>query len=162
MRGSGCLLAAVLVVAAPAAAKPPAAGLFVPGKSLGGLRLGMTPAQVRAAWGPDYGRCRSCRNPTWYYNYAAFQPKGAGVEFRGGRVAAVFTLWAPAAWRTPKRLRIGDPATRVTQLYGALPELHCGGYDALTIPGRATTAFYVKDDKVYGFGLSRAGVPVCR
>ena len=145
-----------------AAAKPPPAGVLVPGRSLGGLRLGMTPAQVRASWGGYHGRCRNCSHPTWYYNYTAFTPQGAGVEFRDGRAAAIFTLWAPTGWHTAKRLAIGDPETRVTQLYGALPESHCDFYDAITIPGSTTTAFYIRDDKVYGFGLIRAGVPVCR
>jgi hypothetical protein len=162
MRAFAALVAALGLVAA-AAAKPPPAGLLVPGKSLGGVRLGMAPAEVRAAWGADYGRCRPCAHPTWYYNYAVFQPRGAGVEFRAGRVAAVFTLWAPVGWHTSKRLRIGDPETRVAQLYGGLPEVHCGRYDAVTIPGAAvTTSIYIREDKVWGFGLSRAAVPVCR
>jgi hypothetical protein len=135
----------------------------VPGKSLGGLTVGMTPAQVERAWGRDHGRCRSCGRTTWYFNYAPFKPQGAGVEFRNGHVAAIFTLWAPAAWHTTKRLTIGDPATRITELYGALPESHCSGYDAYVILGRATTtAVYVQDEKVWGFGLSRAEVPACR
>jgi hypothetical protein len=148
---------------ATAAAKPPPAGVLVPGQSLGGLRLGMTPAQVKAAWGGDFGRCRNCVGPTWYYNYAPFTPQGAGVEFRDGRVAAVFTLRAPAGWHTTKRLRIGDSELRVTQLYGALPKIGCTGYDAITlVAAKVTTTFYVQDAKVFGFGLSRAEVPVCR
>lgn len=173
MRGhSASLLTAALVVGGGlcnsllltpgAAAKPPPAGVFVPGKSLGGLRLGMTPARVRALWGSDYGRCRACARTTWYYNYAVFHPQGAGVEFRAGRVTAVFTLWAPAAWHTPKRLRVGDPEGRVAELYGALPRIRCGGYDSLRLPGRPTSVVYVRDGKVWGFGLSRAEVPVCR
>lgn len=149
-------------VATAASAKPPPAGLLIPGKSLGGLRLGMTPAQVRAAWGSDFGRCRGCPHTTWYFNYALFTPKGAGVEIRAGRVAAVFTLWAPSSWHTPRRLRIGDPTARVTQLYGALPQVRCAGYDALTMHGRTITSFFIRDEKVWGFGLSRAGFPVCR
>jgi hypothetical protein len=150
------------LLAALAALALPPGGVLVPGRSLGGLRIGMTPAQVRTAWGAGFGRCRNCPHPTWYYNYAAFHPQGAGVEFRSGHVAAVFTLWAPAGWHTTKRLTIGDPRSRVTELYGALTVTHCGPYDAITIPGRVTTAIYIRDDVVYGFGLSRAGVPVCR
>jgi hypothetical protein len=163
LRRSAVLLTlAAFAASAPTAAKPPPAGLVVPGKSLGGLRLGMTPRQVRAAWGSDYGRCRACPRATWYYNYAPFKPQGAGVEFERGRVTAIFTLWAPAAWHTPRRLAIGDPAARITQLYGALPRVRCGRYDALTLPGPVTTAFYVREEKVWGFGLSRAGAQLCR
>lgn len=155
-------LGAALALAAPTAAQPPPAGVLVPGKSLGGLHLGMTPAQVTAAWG-EHGRCRGCPYPTWYFNYAPFTPKGAGVEFRDNTVAAVYTIYAPASWHTPTRLRIGDPEARVTTLYGALPRVDCGGYHALTlIRKRTTTAFYVVDEKVYGFGLSRVAVQACR
>jgi hypothetical protein len=63
---------ALLLLPAPAGAAPPRAGVAVPGKTLGGLALGMTPAQVRAAWGPRHGACRGCRAPTWYFNYARF------------------------------------------------------------------------------------------
>jgi hypothetical protein len=161
VRAVTAALVAVALVPASAAKLPPA-GLVVPGKSLGGIVLGMTPGQVERVWGGSHGRCRSCKQPTWYFNYAAFRPQGAGVEFRKGRVSAVFTLWAPAAWHTPKRLTIGDPAGRVTELYGALPQSHCLRYDADLILGPATTSIYVRDEKVWGFGLSRAGAPVCR
>ncbi len=162
MPALNALAAALLSLLPVATAKPPPAGLLVPGESLGGLRLGMKPSEVRKAWGSDFGRCRACTNTTWYYNYAVFEPKGAGVEFRGGRVAAIFTLWAPVGWHTTKRLRIGDPETRVAQLYGGLPQIQCGRYNATTIPGAVTTTIYVRDGKVWGFGLSRAAVPVCR
>jgi hypothetical protein len=153
---------AALAAGSGAAAKPPPAGLVVPNVSLGGLRLGMTPAQVQAAWG-DHGRCRGCRHPTWYFNYAPFTPQGTGVEFRKGRAAAIFTLYAPASWHTPKGLVVGDPVARVTKLYGALPRVDCGGYYALTVFHVRTMAlFYIADEKVYGFGLNRVEVPACR
>ena len=162
MRALAATAIAGLALAAAAAAKPPPAGVLVPGKSLGGLRLGMTPAQVVTAWG-DHGRCRGCAYPTWYFNYAPFTPKGAAVEFRGGTVAAIFTVYAPSSWHTPKRLRVGDPEARITKLYGALPRVECGGYYALTlIRNGTTTAFYVVEGKLYGFGLSRVAVPACR
>lgn len=160
----GAVAAAVAAVAVTAAAAaPPKAGLLVPGESLGGIRLGATKDQVRRAWGTNFGLCRSCKHLTWYWNYAPSTPQGAGVEFRGGRVAAVFTLWKPAYWRTPERLRVGDPAGKVTRLYGALPRRDCGDYDVLTLVApRAVTAFYLLNESVWGFGLARPGVPACR
>jgi hypothetical protein len=141
----------------------PQHGVLVPGRSLGGLRLGATPAQVRAAWGPGHGRCRSCTDETWYFTYRAFAPQGAGVEFRRGRAVALFTLWSPPGWRTSHGLAVGDPEARITQLYGALPRLQCNAYSALFMTrDGTTTAFYVVADKLWGFGLSRAAVPVCR
>jgi hypothetical protein len=157
------LLTALLTLAAPAAAAPPAAGTLVPGRSLGGIELGATAAEGERRWGRAYGVCRGCARTTWYFNYYAFQPRGAGVELRAGRVTALFTLYQPAGWSTSRGLTLGDPVARVTALYGSLVRRECGGYAALELPrGQATTAFYVVDERVWGFGLSDRGVPVCR
>jgi hypothetical protein len=159
------LAATVLILAfAPlAAAAPPRAGVFDPGRSLGGLRLGMTPRQVEAAWGTNHGHCRNCPFPTWYYNYARFTPKGAGVEFKRGRVSAVFTLSSPEGWRTTRGLRLGDPAARVTAVYGAMTRTECGSYYALLLPhGRTVSAFYVAGERLWAFALLRIPSPPCR
>jgi hypothetical protein len=146
-----------------ATALPPRAGTFEPGKSLGGLRLGSTPAEVRAAWGSTYARCRDCSTLTWYFNYAPFSPEGAGVEFRRGRLDAVFTLWSPTGWRTRRGLRIGDDEARVTALYGALNRGECGSYRVLLLARRqVVSAFYIVNGRVWGFGLLRAPSRPCR
>jgi len=156
-------IAAALALAGPAASAPPGAGVLVPGRSLGGVELGATKAALERSWGRAYGVCEGCRHETWYFNYYAFQPRGAGVELRDGRVAAIFTLYQPAGWRTNRGLQLGDSEIRVTSLYGALVRRQCGGYSVLLLPGRdATTAFYVLDDRLWGFGLSRPGLPLCR
>jgi hypothetical protein len=161
LRATGLL--AALALAAPAAAGPPSAGVLVPGRTLGGIALGATKAEVERRWGRAYGVCRGCAHETWYFNQYAFRPQGAGVELRNGRVAAVFTLYQPLAWRTTKDLRIGEPALRITTVYGALVRKECAGYYVLVLPGpRATTAFYVLDDRLWAFGLSRPGLPLCR
>lgn len=159
MAAAGLALAA----ATSAFAAPPDAGVLVPGRSLGGIELGATKAELERHWGRAYGVCRGCERETWYFNYFAFQPRGAGVELRDGRVAAVFTLYQPPGWRTAKGLRLGDSAARVTQVYGALVRRDCGHYAVLELPGRrATTAFYLLDERLWAFGLSRPGVPLCR
>ena len=156
-------LAATLVTVPTAAAAPPRTGVLVPGKTLGGLALGATPAQVRAGWGPRHGTCRGCRAPTWYFNFARFEPEGAGVTFRGGRAVALFTIWAPKGWRTGRGLKIGDDASRATTLYRGVVRITCGTYYALTLNhANAVTSVYVHDEKVWGFGLSRPREPVCR
>jgi hypothetical protein len=156
-------LLAAAALAAPAAAAPPRHGVLAPGKSLGGLRLGATPKQVKAAWGSRYGRCRNCLRTTWYFTYRRFKARGAAVQFRRGRVEAIFTLWAPRGWRTTRGLKIGDEATRVTALYGSLARMDCTGYYALVLPTRGgVNAFYVVNEKVFGFGLVSFQVPVCR
>jgi len=162
MRIAAAIVAA-LALTAPAAAAPPGAGVLVPGRSLGGIELGATRAAVERGWGRAYGVCTGCPHETWYFNYFAFQPRGAGVELRDGKVAAIFTLSQPAGWRTNRGLRLGDSETRVTSIYGALVRRQCGGYSVLVLPGRtATTAFYVLDDRLWAFGLSRPNVPLCR
>ncbi len=156
-------IAVTLLLAAPAAAAPPGAGVLVPGRSLGGIELGARKAQVERRWGQAYGVCRGCPGETWYFNYFAFRPRGAGVEFRKGRVAAVFTLYQPPGWRTTRGLVLGDPVARITSVYGALVRRACGGYAALLLlSGSATTAFYVLDDRVWAFALFRSDARVCR
>jgi hypothetical protein len=158
------VVAAVLVLAGPAAAAPPRKGVFAPGRSLGGLRLGMTPAQVRAAWGSDFGRCRGCAQATWYYTYRRYHSRGAAVQFRRGRVEAIFTLWAPTGWKTTKGLYIGDNVDRVPALYGTLARADCpGNYYALTMPSPGgVNVIYVVNEKIFGFGLLSFRAPICR
>jgi hypothetical protein len=141
----------------------PHGGVVEPGKSLGGVGTGGTQAEVRGAWGGDFGRCRGCRFPTWYFTYAPYAPQGVGVEFRRRRVAALFTLWSPPGWHTRERLQIGDRSSRIGELYGPLARRDCRGYYAFVLPRRGTlTAFYVVNEKVWGFGLSVPSLPVCR
>ena len=164
MRRPVIALLVALLLAAPAAAALPRKGVFVPGRSLGGLRLGATPAQVRAAWGSSYGRCRDCAQPTWYFTYRRYKARGAAVQFRHGLVAAIFTLWAPAGWKTTKGLYIGDNVDRMPGLYGTLARTDCpGNYYALTMPTPGgVNAFYVVNEKIFGFGLLSFGAAVCR
>ncbi len=158
------LLAALLAVAAPAAAAPPTAGVLVPGTSLGGLRIGATKVQVERAWGRRaYGRCTGCRHETWYFNYFAFQPGGVGVEFRDGRAVALFTIYQPPGWRVSKGLSLGAPVERVRARYRGLVRHECEGYYALILArARTITSFYVLDERLWAFGLSRSGLDVCR
>jgi hypothetical protein len=151
------------LVAVPVAQAAPTRGVLVPGTSLGGVELGATKAEVRAAWGSRFGRCRSCARETWYFNFRPFDPKGLGVEFRRGRVAALFTLWQPDGWHTPEGLRLGEHVARATEVYGPLTRRECGGYYALVLPARAAiTAFYVVGERLWAFGLLERRSAVCR
>jgi hypothetical protein len=133
----------------------PERGLFVPGESLGGVRIGMTKAAVAAAWGARHGVCRSCPHETWYFNYEPFLPEGVGVVFERGRVTYAFTVWQPDGWRTPEGLRLGEPAADIARTYGPLDRRRCVRYDALVEPGlRAQTVYYVFENEVWGFGLT--------
>jgi hypothetical protein len=163
MRRLSLVVLAALLASGSAAAAPPRAGVLDPGVSLGGLRLGQTQAQVKAAWGTSFGRCRKCSSPTWYFTYRRYRPQGAAVSFRDGRVEAIFTLWAPPGWRTPSGLKIGDPSSKIAKLYGPLSRTPCGQYAALVLPMRGgVNVFYVSNRKLWGFGLLNFLVPPCR
>ena len=152
----------LLSLLAVAATLPPQ-GVLVPGRSLGGVHLGETRATVIARWGEGYGVCRGCSVPTLYFNVRPYEPSGAAVTLRNGRVVAAVTLWSPPGWRTSKGVLVGDNVARVTETYGALPRTTCAGYDALLLrAGRTVTAIYVRSDIVWGFGLMRRSEPVCR
>jgi hypothetical protein len=157
------ICALLLLSAVPAAAALPEHGALVPGRSLGGVRLGETAAQVRAALGARYGVCRGCIESTWYFTYRAFTRKGLAVELHRGRVSAVYTVWRPSGWRAPKQLRLGALEAQVTTLAGPLLVVSCPGYDAFTkVTAGVQTAYYVLDGKLWGFGLLAAHTSPCR
>jgi hypothetical protein len=151
----GLAVASLAVGVSGAGAAAPQRGLLVPGESLGGVRIGMTKADVKRVWGTDFGRCRDCPRTTWYFNYEPFQAEGVGVVFERGRVAHVFTLWQPDGWRTTEGLRIGEPAAEIARTYGPLDRRGCVRYQALVEPGPKTqTVYYVFENEVWAFGLT--------
>jgi hypothetical protein len=156
------LAAAGLLLVLPAAAEPPTGGAFLPGETLAGVELGMTRGEVTDTWGPRHGVCRDCEESTWYVNEHPFQPQGMGVVFERGRVVHAFTVWRPEGWATPEGLELGAPAGDIGATYGELAEIDCGDYLALVDNGpEATSAFYVYEDEVWGFGLLTRGRPPC-
>jgi hypothetical protein len=153
---------AAIATIAPSTAAPPQRAEFVPGKSLAGVRLGMTKQEVVAAWGKRHGLCRNCPAETWYFNYRPFRPQGSGVVFARGRVVHVFTVWSPSGWRTTEGLVLDAPASEVSRVYGSLDRRQCTFYYALLKPGkRAQSVFYVFRDRVWGFGLTRPDASPC-
>jgi len=165
---AAAIAAAGLTVTTAAARETQPAALptraeLVPGRSLGGVRLGMTPTQVRSLWGKRFGVCRNCAQRTWYFTYRAFQPQGAAVSFRGGRVDAIWTLWSPEGWRTGDgSLRLGADDSRVTAVVGPAVTIPCGSYTALLRTRRVTTVYYLFGGKLWAFGLMRSEATPCR
>jgi hypothetical protein len=152
-----------LLLAAPAAAGLPKAGKLVPGRSLGGIRLGESQTAVHGALGGFYGRCRGCARRTWYFTYRPFDKHGLAVEFTAGRVSAVYTLWRPRGWQAPHRLGFGSSPLAVHSLAHTTGTINCGGYEALTRDSaRARTAYYLFAGGLWGFGLFRRGANPCR
>ncbi len=154
---------AALVLAAGAAAALPKAGTLLPGRSLGSVRLGEQPQAVLTTLGRFYGACRGCAHPTWYFTYQPFDRHGLAVEFAGGRVFAVYTLWRPSGWRGPHGLRFGATPLEVHQRVGTTRTITCPGYNALVRDSaHARTAYYLVDARLWGFGLFRKGAGPCR
>ncbi|HZS25314.1 MAG TPA: hypothetical protein VFA30_10050 [Gaiellaceae bacterium] len=157
------LAAAVLVLAPAAAASLPRYGTLVPGSSLGGIRIGETERQVRAALGSGFGLCASCPRTTWYYTVKPFDQHGLGVEFTRGRVSAVYTLDEPTGWKGPKGIMLGDVEATVTTNAGPLLVVTCPLYAAWVFDGRhARTVYYIFDGNLWGFGLMQPHADPCR
>jgi hypothetical protein len=159
------LLCALVLVAAtaPASAALPQRGTLVPGRSLGGVRLGETATQVRAALGSSYGVCRGCATTTWYFTYRPFDRHGLAVELAGGRVSGVYTVWKPDGWRTSRGLELGASEATLQTLAGPLVPIVCSDYDArISDDSGARTVYYVLRGRVWGFGLLRAHANPCR
>ena len=156
------VLVAALALVPPALAPPPARGLFVPGESLGGVRLGMTKAEVMRVWGKRHGVCRTCPRTTWYFNRRPFAPQGAGVAFERGRAVHVFTHWRPEGWRTIGGLALGAEASDVPGGNVVVEDRTCVGYGVLVVPAKgAQSVYYLYDGELWGFGLTRPGANPC-
>jgi hypothetical protein len=156
-------LLAAATLAAPAAAVLPHAGTLVPGRSLGGIRLGERAHAVRAALGRRFGVCTECERPTWYFTYKPFDAHGLAVEFEHRRVAAVYTLWKPKGWRATNGLRLGDTPLQVHDRAGPLRTITCDGYEALVADRpRTRTAYFLYQGSLWGFGLFLANWSPCR
>jgi hypothetical protein len=153
---------AAALLTPPASAEPPSGGLFTPGESLAGVRLGMTKAEVTGAWGIRHGVCRDCPETTWYFNEQPFRPQGTGVVFEEGRAVHAFTVWQPQGWITPTGLELGGEGGAVGETYGLFTERSCTHYTALLLEeGTAWSVFYVYEGELWGFGLVKPGRSPC-
>ena len=156
-------LLAAATLAVPAAAGLPHAGTLVPGRSLGGIRLGETTQAVRTALGRRFGVCTDCARRTWYFTYKRFDAHGLAVEFVHGRVVAVYTVWEPTGWHATNGLRLGATPLQVHRRAGPLRTIACDGYDALVADGPTSrTAYFIYQGSLWGFGLFLANWSPCR
>ncbi len=149
--------------AVPAAAGLPRGGTLVPGRSLGGIALGETKQAVRAALGAGFGVCNDCARPTWYFTYKRFDQHGLAVEFQGGRVAAVYTVWKPSGWHSTNGLRLGASPLQVHRRAGSLHTITCNAYEALVSDRPSSrTAYYLYNGSLWAFGLFLPNSSPCR
>lgn len=161
--GALAVCTAALTFPATLAGSLPTHGVFVPGASLGGVRLGNTKTEVLDVWGSRHGVCRDCRQVTWYFNLKPFEPQGAAVVFRRGRVVRAFTVWRPRGWRTDEGLELGATSGALAKAYPGLRSRSCTRYTAYlraeTV--RTTSVFYVYRGRLWGFGLMRPRLSPC-
>jgi hypothetical protein len=156
----------------------PQRGVFVVGKTLAGVGLGYSQAQVKAHWGAGYTVCTarplcSGAQPVWLFEYTIGEPLGVAVRFRGGKTVSVFTLGAVGVnplsagggggWKTADGLHITDPVSNIYSLYStATIETQCVFYGALSLrQGKVISSFYTASGTVYGFALTETGEPIC-
>jgi hypothetical protein len=160
----------VFVPSAVAARALPTRGVLTPGQSLGGIKIGMTMAQVKTVWGLNYKLCprsSACTltktDQVWDYIYERGEPLGAAVRFRKGVVTAVFTLGSPAGWHTQQGLGVGEQVEKANELYGQLAWHVCTGYGAMSMRnGNTVTSIYTTGENVYGFALTAPTEPICQ
>jgi hypothetical protein len=153
----------VLALALAVVALLPTKGVLVPAQSLAGVRLGDTPAEVRAQVGRHYSVCRSCDAPSWFYFASrgfSGAESGLGVTFRSGRVVAVYTLGVARGWRSTSGIRVGDEQARLARSLRLTP---CIGFTAHSVRGpRSVTTYFTQEQRVSGFALTRPSETVCR
>lgn len=173
------LVASVAVAGtARAAGVIPQHGVFVVGKTIAGVGLGFTEAQVKAHWGSGYSVCTakplcSAAQPVWLYEYQLGEPLGVAVRFRDGKSASVFTLGAVGVqplsagggggWKTAEGLHITDPISDIYSFYAAATiQTNCLFYGAISMRQHGvTSSFYTASGTVYGFALTAPGEPIC-
>jgi hypothetical protein len=119
----GCV---VLGLAASASASTQRDALIRPGVGIGKVRLGMTLAQVRAAWGRPYAvqitpHELGARTIELQYDFAAYVVTLVGLPGRERVVAVATTL---AAERLRQGVGVGSLERRLQRVFRG--ELHCG------------------------------------
>ena len=151
----------------------PTVGVFIPGTSLAGVKLGMTQKQVARILGNNPVLCTVkisdlCKEPVYLYEYTHGEPLGVAVKFHtfkvGGTptVSAVFMLGTIAGWKTKEGLKIGDPVSNIYNFYSAPIATNCIGFAALSAKeGKVITSFYTADGIVAGFALTQPPEGIC-
>lgn len=147
----------------------PARGIFVPGVSLAGVKLGFTQAKVKAVLGSNYQPCTTaispdlCKEPLWLFEYTRGEPLGVGVKFHDNKVTAIFTLGAIQGWKTREGLKMYDPVSNIYSFYETPIYTKCIGFEAFSSrKGTVTSSIYTASGVVYGFALTAAGEAICQ
>ena len=124
--GAGCL---ALVLAVSAAAAPSHDLVIRPGVGIGKVRLGMSLAAVRSAWGAPQAVTRSSRRVELQYDFAAYVVTLAGSRGRE-RVVSVGTTLARERMRGD--IGVGSLESRLRRVFRG--ELRCDALELMTMP----------------------------
>ncbi len=115
-------LVATALAAAPAADAKLTNHKIVPGRSIGGISIGMRRHQVEGMLGADHVRKASIKRGFFLAEYARYT---IVVYYRGGSNAAVVGVSTGAAmFKTPEQVNVGSS---LSELESAYPDLLCGG-----------------------------------
>ena len=124
---AGCL---ALLLAVSAAAAPSRDLVIRPGVGIGKVRLGMSFAQVRQAWGPPQAVMKERRRIELQYEFAAYVVTLAGPRGRE-RVVSVGTILAKE--RTRQGIGVGSPEAQLRRTFGG--ELRCDALELMYMRG---------------------------
>ena len=107
------------VVEAPATPAPPVATNVLTAEGIGPVRIGMTAAELTAAWGADSnpGAVGGPDPEACDEYHPANAPAGVNVMVRDGVLTRI-TLMRDAAIRTDRGFGLGDAAMAVKEAYG--------------------------------------------
>jgi hypothetical protein len=158
------MLAATAVAGVP----HPSTRLIVPGKSLGGVKLGGTFAAARKAWGAGADCRKTFLMRVCVYKTDSYADGSAGFSSQAGATIDEITLNAGytrngtpiftnsvARFKTSKGIRLGSTSSAVRNAYPNVKRRPGGTSYPLVLsgPGEATTTFQISRRRVIGIRL---------
>lgn len=159
------VLAAAMAAPAPASAALPAAKskTIVPGRSIAGVKVGMTAAQALAAWGSAGTDCTAQSTRTdCYYRGTARQGDAHFTLDTAGKVTLVSVQIGQMSngnpiysgpltkWRTSKRIGLGSTTRQVVKAY---PKAKGAPYGIQLGSGSHTTALETSGGRMFAISV---------
>jgi hypothetical protein len=146
----------VLASAHPAWATPTNLPI-APGKSVGLVALGTSPAEVRQAWGPP----SAVKHPETSYVIWSYDRSLATVHIRDSKMIQIQT--SSPVFRTPQGVGPGSPREHLVRAYGRPTWIdNLGPVTIYTCAKLGLLASFRNDDQSYVAGMSVLLAPVTR